>query len=76
MSANSADNSVNKDATVPLVGNIPVDNAAINDDVETALEELLVKPPTACGLNITERAHEMNNVMLEGARLGVQAALW
>ena len=73
---NSADNPVDKDATVPLVGNTPVDNAVINDAVETALEELLVKPPTACGLNITERAHEMNNVMLEGARLGIQAALW
>ena len=73
---NSADNSADKDATVPLVGNTPEANAAINDAVESAVEELLVKPPTACGFNITERAHEMNNVMLEGARLGIEAALW
>ena len=38
--------------------------------------QVLPTPPTACGVNITEEAAEMNRIALEGARLGVQAAVW
>jgi len=37
--------------------------------------QVLPTPPTACGVNITEEAAEMNRIALEGARLGVQAAV-
>lgn len=72
MSENSAD----KGATGTAAENTPGNNVAVNDAGEAKLEQLVVKPPTACGLNITERAQVMNNIMLEGARLGIQAAIW
>ena len=70
-----SDNPSNNDGSATPVDNAveAVNNGAVN---KTALEQLVVKPPTACGINITERAHEMNKIMLEGARLGIQAALW
>ena len=68
-----SENSANKGATDTAAEKTLV---AVNDAGETTLEQLVVKPPTACGLNITERAQEMNNIMLEGARLGIRAAIW
>ena len=32
--------------------------------------------PPCNGVNVTEQAQERNNLLLEGARLGVQAAVW
>ena len=32
--------------------------------------------PPCNGVNITEQAQASNNLLLEGARLGVQAAVW
>ena len=72
MSENSAD----KGATAGAAGKTSSNNVAVNDAGKTTLEQLVVKQPTACGLNITERAQEKNNIMLEGARLGIQAAIW
>ena len=72
MSENSAD----KGATETAADKTPENNIANNDAGEATLEQVAVEPPTACGLNITERAQEMNSIMLEGTRLGIQAAIW
>ena len=69
-----SENSVDKDATATAVENTPVKDESVKAALEAV--EAAVKPPTACGLNITEKVKEMNNIMLEGARLGIQAAVW
>ena len=57
--------------------NVPGNTNLVNTGNTTEdVVQILPTPPTACGVNITEEAAEMNRIALEGARLGVQAAVW